>query len=167
MDLREQFEHLVREWPGSEQFWSSLRVDWDRGLYPHPVAIRRGLASGKPVPEWAANFIAAHLYGRDKKLPTGSPPWSTGGLTAGETFDLGLYDTRPMRRDILAYRVRRWKRVYASQRYRREAERMARRQHGRGARPPRIAPYVLAIERVAREIGRSPETVRSYIYRTV
>lgn len=78
-----------REYPGSARFWENLRADLHREKprHPTPEAIRKGLASGRPVPEWAADYIAGRLAGTIK-LPRGVPTWSEVGLNAGECAQL-------------------------------------------------------------------------------
>ena len=78
-----------REYIGSAEFWEDIHADLarEKPRHPTPVAIRKGLASGRPVPEWAADYIAKRLDGSEK-LPRGVPRYSEVGLTYGEAMQL-------------------------------------------------------------------------------
>lgn len=70
---------------GSPRYWELLRRDLAREdpRHPTPDAIRRGLASGHPVPAWVADYIAGRLSG-EIRLRRGRPAWSDIGRPWGE-----------------------------------------------------------------------------------
>jgi hypothetical protein len=175
--LRERIaEHSARYWreyPGSARFWDDLRADLEGhpeepgGLarrkcrHPTTTALRKALKSGRPVPEWAADYICGRLDGT-VKLPRGAPEWSAVGLDLGERSALcpGWARTlfRHLQQDVIRRAVKRWMRILRHPRYAREYKRKY------GLRPPKRDVYQQAKQRVAAKYGMTVDTVDSYVY---
>lgn len=156
-------EHAIEEGrrpqtcAGSVYFWEQVRADLarEKPRHPTPEAIRRALASGHPVPEWAADYIAGRLAGTIK-LPRGVPAWSGAGLLWSETPKTPAA-VRGERQQIVR-RVRRWQQVFEHPDY---ADEYLRR-HGR--LPPRGGAYRKALDQVAEESGIPAETLDKMVY---
>jgi hypothetical protein len=164
MTLREEFHAATvgcwRTYAGSAEFWEDLRADWElEKRHPTPAAIRRGLVSGRPVPEWAADYIASRLAGT-VKLPRGRPTWSDAGLTFGEAAERGLTTYfRQVWRTVLVRRVARLKREFEHPDYARDYKR----KHGR-LPPQEGGAYRKALNQVSKEACVSAETLRNWYY---
>src|SRR6185295_8064804 len=129
--LIESSQRYWREYPGSAQFWNDVRDELEGGnklssvvgmavrkpkcRHPTTTALRKALKSGKPVPEWAADYICDRLD-RTVRLPRGAPDWSPVGLTSEEIRELCPQSLKNHARFLVwrnehrARRVRRWQR---------------------------------------------------------
>lgn len=166
--MKEKLDQYWRDYLGSERFWQELRADLAGGRHPHPRAIGKVLRNGKPVPDWAADYIEGRLAGTIK-LPRGLPDWSPVGLSGGEVSSLcpraeyARFE-RQHRRNLLAFLVRRWERGYSHPRYKRWREYLHRRQHGQRSNPPHISPYAAAKEKASRIFGVPVDTLDKMVY---
>jgi hypothetical protein len=162
--IREALLRRWREYDGSEEFWAELRADLDCGRTPHPEALRKALRSGKPVPEWAADYIADRLAG--KKLARARPRYSLVGLTHEEHLKFFPDSGEHIRLGKSAYiwwRFRRWERVYRHPRYARERQRKHRLRYGLGRKLPRENPRMMALNKVAEEFQITVRSVENYL----
>jgi len=130
--------------------------------HPTPTALRKALKSGRPVPEWAADYICDRLEKR-LSLPRGKQKWSVVGLNTGEVTALVPGFFAPHTRALLRYRhvmkVRQWERILKHPRYARE---YSRRHRGRlyiiaGA-------YREALWKWSEKTGIPVDTLDTYVY---
>ena len=165
-ETRGRLERTAREYAGSAGFWEDVRADLERTPPHHPTtaAIHKALLSGKPVPEWAADYICDRIDRRVKL-----PPYhkhSAAGLSVPEAMQYtniaGLEELSMMGRRmryIFAVRdVWRWKRVFESPRHAREY----RRRTGRAL--PACDTYREALGRVSKDWGIPVGTLNRYCY---
>ncbi len=156
--IKAKAEQYRREYVGSPEFWADLHADWCAGKFPHPDALAKAIRSGRPLPPWAAEYVAGLLDGTAEKRPKGPPDWSAVGFLFGEALDKAPRSEVPVMikslwRRVLAGWVFKFQRRFEDPRYLRARERQHRRKNGAGSKPPKLDAYREARKRVSKKTG--------------
>lgn len=160
--IAEKSVEVARAYAGSPEFWADLRTDMEQNnRHPTTTALRKALKSGKPTPEWAADYICDRLETK-AKLRRGAYNWSVVGLTIGEALQRVPHHfasrTQELKRYFHVSKIAQMERILTHRRYDREWKR---RHIGR---PYIGSAYREALRKWSEKTGIKEDTLDSYVY---